>query len=87
MFVCQLSGRRSLVGQKPIRLVVSRRKRSYDKRIYDLETRTVSEIKNASSGWEIVKELTVCESAAAEWLAAHPNGPEWIGEPPIVETL
>jgi hypothetical protein len=79
MFVCQLSGRHSQPGQKPVKLVVSRRKTSYDKRIYDLETRTVSQIKDASQGWEIVKELVVCESAAAEWIAAHPNGPDWIG--------
>lgn len=85
MFVCELSGRRSQPGQKPVRLVVARRRRSYDKRIYDLESRTASTITNASQGWEVVKELTVCESAAAEWNTAHPNGPEWVGDPLVVE--
>ena len=75
MFVCELSGRRSLHGQKPVRLVIARRKRSYDKRIYDLDTRTASTITNASQGWEIVKELTVCESAATEWNDAS----KWAG--------
>jgi hypothetical protein len=83
MFKCQLSGRQSLAGQKPMSLVVARKRRSYDSKVYDLETRTVSIIKDASIGWEIVKELTVCESAYNEWVVAHPNGAEWIGEAPI----
>jgi hypothetical protein len=85
MFRCQLTGRQSLIGQKPVKLVVERRHRSYDKRIYDLESRTASTIKDASQGWEIAKELTVCESAAQEWMAAHPNGPEWIDAAQVAE--
>lgn len=78
MFRCQLSGRQSLAGQKPVKLVTHRRKRSYDKVVYDLETRTTSRLKDTSSGWEIARELTVCESAEKEWTEAHPDGPEWL---------
>jgi hypothetical protein len=77
MFKCQLTNRQSLPGQKPVRLVVLRRKKDYDKTIYDLETRQVSMIKGASHGWEVVRELVVCESAANEWCESHPNGADW----------
>ena len=80
MFRCQLSGRQSMPGQKPISLVVSRRHRTYDKTVYNLEDRTVETIKNASRGWEVVKEIVVCDSAAKEWVDAHPDGAEWVNE-------
>jgi hypothetical protein len=85
MFRCELSGRQSLPGQKPINLVIARKHRTYNKTIYNLEERTIETIKNASRGWEIVKALTVCESAAQEWTAAHPDGAEWVNEMPVIE--
>ena len=85
MFRCALTNRQSSPGDKPVSLVVLRRRRTYDKRVYDLETRTVDLIRNASHGWEIVKELTVCASAAKEWIAAHPEGAEWVSPPLQVE--
>lgn len=86
MFRCELTGRLSSPGAKPVRLVVERRHRSYDKTVYDLETRTVSVIPSASHGWEIVREVLACQSAAEDWIAKHPNGADWIDQPASEET-
>ncbi len=87
MFRCQLTGRQSSLGVSPVRLITHRRHRTYDKTVYDLESRTVSTITAASSGWEIVREMSVCQSAADEWIAAHPDGAEWIDSPAQVDTV
>jgi len=86
MFRCQLSGRQSMPGAKPVRIITHRRRRSYDKTVYNLEDRTVSTIVGASTGWEIVREAMVSQSAADEWFAAHPNGPEWVDAPSVDST-
>jgi len=64
MFICQVSGRLSASGEKPVRIVTEKRER-----VYFVRTRDGNQ-KEIGRGWEIVTELLVCREVAMALQAA-----------------
>ena len=65
MFRCQLSGRNSVPGQSPVRLVTQTRQKTYVnyKEVFENEKKKLIEV--ISEGWEIVEEKLVLPEVAA----------------------
>ena len=70
MFMCQVSGKMSKVGEKLRKVVVATRQREYKEWVYDEETRRSNELV-VGHGWEIVKELNASEEGEARFLAMN----------------
>ena len=66
MFICQVTGKVSQVGEKLNRLVVKTRPRVYTRKEKDLETGEWVETL-VGRGFEIVKELQATEEGLVEW--------------------
>lgn len=60
MFICQVTGKNSKSGEKPIKLVVATRQRVYTQHVRNEETREW-ELLEVGKGWEIVKELNASQ--------------------------
>lgn len=66
MFYCQVSGVLSQPCEKPTKLVVERRERTYTARVKNEETREWETVE-IGKGWEICKELTVSDAGLRKW--------------------
>lgn len=66
MFNCQVTGKTSQAGEKPIRLVVKTRDWAYTDRRQDPDTGLWEEVV-IGRGFEIVRELKVTEEGQVEW--------------------
>lgn len=64
MFRCQLSGKNSLPGQSPVRIVTQTRPKTYInyKEIFENDKKKLIEVQ--SVGWEIVEEKLVLHEVA-----------------------
>lgn len=65
MFICDLTGNVSKAGEKCQKIVVKKRDKVYTEKRFNEETRE-TEIYQFH-GWEIVKEINVCEKGLALW--------------------
>lgn len=72
MFYCQITGKLSKPGQKPERITVSTRPRTYTKWVRNEETNKWEEV-FVATGWEIVKEVNASEEGAAMWKTWTPE--------------
>jgi hypothetical protein len=68
MFKCQVLKKLSKLGEKQHKITIETRNRSYERFLYDEETRKYVPI-DPSSGWEIVKEINACEQGVSAWHA------------------
>ncbi len=64
MFKCQLSGRNSIPGESPVRIVTRTRPKMYvnKKEVFENEKKTFIEV--VTHGWEIVEEKLVLRETA-----------------------
>lgn len=61
MFRCQKTGKLSKPGEKPVRVVVATREKTYQ-----IPSKDPRKEPRTSQGWEIVKELLVLPEVAAQ---------------------
>jgi hypothetical protein len=80
MFKDQITGRLSRPGDACHRLITKIAKRDYTRRVLNEETNQMETVV-ISSGFEIVEELRTTKDGEAQWVAAHPNGPEVVSRP------
>lgn len=72
MFVCPVTGKCSLPGEKPTQVVLERRERVYTRTQWDQETNEEVTIE-IGRGWEIVRELFVSREGLRR-IEAHEAG-------------
>lgn len=66
MYICQVTGKVSLPGEKLNRIVVKTRPRVYTRMEKDSETGYWSEVE-VGRGFEIVKEISATSEGVIEW--------------------
>lgn len=72
MYICQVTGKKSKLGEKLNKIVVRTRERTYTRWVRDEETKKWIEI-DAGKGWEIVRELNASEEGVQLWNSWNEN--------------
>ncbi len=60
MFICEVTGQSSALGEKLTKVVVGKREKIYYEEHYNEELRQWQKVQ-VGKGWEITKELNACE--------------------------
>lgn len=66
MYVCQITGKQSKLGEKLNKITVATRPRTYTRWVRNEETNKWEEV-FVSRGTEIVQEVNACEEGLALW--------------------
>lgn len=69
MFKCQITGRNSRHGEKPVKVVVDTRRKEYKQQVFNEDTRSW-EVQVLGVGWEIKKEINVSNDGLIMWNAS-----------------
>jgi hypothetical protein len=72
MFICQITGQQSKLGEKLNKITVAKRPRTYTRWVKDEETLKYVEVE-CGRGWEIVRELNACAAGVEQWNAMTPE--------------
>ncbi len=66
MFICEVTGRQSQLGDKCHKIVTKQRERIYTKMVRNEETGIWEKVV-AGKGWEIVQEISAMQSGLELW--------------------
>lgn len=72
MFICQITGLNSQLNEKPNKIVIETRPRTYTRRFKNEETREW-ETHEVATGTEIVKEIIATDAGLREWNEMSPD--------------